>query len=367
MDILDRRLLVVTGKGGVGKTTVASALAWQAASLGKRVLLCELDAKGDLLASLQGVSARASAPLSFAPREVHPRLHAMVMDPEESLKEYLRIYLRLPLVTRIGLLSNAFDFLANAAPGVREIVTIGKLAHEVRERHYDIVVVDATASGHIVGLLRAPQAINELVKAGLLRSQTAWILDILGDPKLTGVVAVATPEELPVSETADLFANLASQTNISVQMVVVNRVLPVPFTQAESLEFAALRQDFDGGGIQTGPTGLTPSRRSSGSADLIARLAMRSRSGPGVNGVPHGRSDGVSHGGLAGLEDRESALLVRGVGLAEDLRTESLQHLAALRTIAGPIPVALVAQLFGVSAGLPATMAVAEILSEELS
>jgi anion-transporting ArsA/GET3 family ATPase len=331
MDILDRRLLVVTGKGGVGKTTVASALAWQAAALGKRVLLCELDAKGDLLASLQGVSARASTPLAFAPREVHPRLHAMVMDPEESLKEYLRIYLRLPLVTRIGLLSNAFDFLANAAPGVREIVTIGKLAHEVRERHYDLVVVDATASGHIVGLLRAPQAINELVQAGLLRSQTAWILDILGDPKLTGVVAVATPEELPVSETADLFANLASQTNVSVQTVVVNRVLPVPFTHAESLEFAELRK---------GAVGATGSRRRLGA------------------GVP---------GGLAGLGDRESARLVRGVGLAEDLRTESLQHLAALRTIAGTVPVAFVAQLFGVSAGLPATIAVAEMLSEELS
>ncbi len=327
MDILDRRLLVVTGKGGVGKTTVASALAWQAAALGKRVLLCELDAKGDLLASLQGVSARASTPLAFAPREIHPRLHAMVMDPEESLKEYLRIYLRLPFVTRIGLLSNAFDFLANAAPGVREIVTIGKLAHEVRERHYDIVVVDATASGHIVGLLRAPQAINELVQAGLLRSQTAWILDILGDPKLTGVVAVATAEELPVSETAELFANLASQTNVSVQTVVVNRVLPVPFTHAESLEFAELRK---GAGGTTGSRG---------------RLGA----------------------GLAGLEDRESARLVRGVGMAEDLRTESLQHLAELRTIAGTVPVAFVAQLFGVSAGLPATIAVAEMLSEELS
>jgi anion-transporting ArsA/GET3 family ATPase len=343
MDILDRRLLVVTGKGGVGKTTVASALAWQAAALGKRVLLCELDAKGDLLASLQGVSARASAPLTFAPREVHPRLHAMVMDPEESLKEYLRIYLRLPLVTRIGLLSNAFDFLANAAPGVREIVTIGKLAHEVRERHYDLVVVDATASGHIVGLLRAPQAINELVQAGLLRSQTAWILDILGDPKLTGVVAVATPEELPVSETADLFANLASQTNVSVQTVVVNRVLPVPFTHAESLEFAELRKTVVGGNGSRLPSGAGMT---------------------GVSGVTD-VSGGLS--GLAGLEDRESALLVRGVGLAEDLRTESLQHLAALRTIAGAVPVAFVAQLFGVSAGLPATIAVAEMLSEELS
>jgi anion-transporting ArsA/GET3 family ATPase len=340
MDILDRRLLVVTGKGGVGKTTVASALAWQAASLGKRVLLCELDAKGDLLASLQGVSGRASAPLGFTPRELHPGLYAMVMDPEESLKEYLRIYLRLPLITRIGLLSNAFDFLANAAPGVREIVTIGKLAHEVRERHYDLVVVDATASGHIVGLLRAPQAINELVQAGLLRSQTAWILDILGDPKLTAVVAVATPEELPVSETAELFGNLASQTNVSVQTVVVNHVWPVPFTQVESLEFAALRASFD-----------EVSRVGGSNRKDALRVAQN------MTGVD----------GLGDLGEREAKLLIRGVGLAEDLRTESLQHLASLRSIAGSVPIAFVAQLFGVGAGLPVTMAVAEMLSEELS
>ena len=373
MEVLNRRLLVVTGKGGVGKTTVASALAWQAASIGKRVLMCELDAKGDLLASLQGVSARASAPLTFAPREVYPRLHAMVMDPEESLKEYLRIYLRLPLITRVGLLSNAFDFLANAAPGVREIVTIGKLAHEVRERRYDIVVVDATASGHIVGLLRAPQAINELVQAGLLRSQTAWILDILGDPKLTGVVAVATPEELPVSETADLFSNLTTQTNVSVQTVVVNRVLPAPFTQLESLEFAAVRQ-----GLDLSPIGAEPqaSRRSAGGPPKRT-VGSGGSSGLGGSGVSGGSGGGgnvtdleVGSGlaaGLAGLGERESAFLVRGVGLAEDLRNESLQHLAALRTIAGSVPVAFVAQLFGVSTGLPATMAVARMLSEELS
>ncbi len=356
MEILNRRLLVVTGKGGVGKTTVASALAWQAAAIGKKVLLCELDAKGDLLASLQGVSGRASAPLSFAPREVRPGLHAMVMDPEESLKEYLRIYLRLPLVTRIGLLSNAFDFLANAAPGVREIVTIGKFAHEVRERHYDLVVVDATASGHIVGLLRAPQAINELVQAGLLRSQTAWILDILGDPVLTGVVAVATPEELPVSETAELFVNIASQTNLSVQAIVVNRVLPVPFTQAESGAFAALRARSSRGSSRSG-------LGSSGSGG-----SGLGSSGSGSSGSSDSRSSGAAVAALGGVDEREADMLIRGVGLAEDLRTESLKHLAALRTIGSNarVPVALVAQLFGVSPGLPATMAVAEMLAEEL-
>ncbi len=104
------------------------------------------------------------------------------MDTEASLREYLRCNLRIPVVGRIGPLAKAFDFVATAAPGVREILTVGKLCYEVRENHYDLVVVDASATGHIIGQLAAPQAINDLVKVGLIRSQTDWMLDILSDP-----------------------------------------------------------------------------------------------------------------------------------------------------------------------------------------
>jgi anion-transporting ArsA/GET3 family ATPase len=168
--------------------------------------------------------------LEFAPREIERRLYAMAMDPEESLKEYLRINLRIPFVTKVGALSAAFDFLANAAPGVREIVTIGKVAYEVRERHYDLVVVDATSTGHIVSQLGAPQAINELVGTGMIRSQTKWILDILGDPDQTGVVLVTTPEEMPVNESIELAEKLRTQTNVDLAAVVANRVLPETFS-----------------------------------------------------------------------------------------------------------------------------------------
>ena len=135
------------------------------------------------------------------------------MDTEASLREYLKLQLKIPLVARIGPLAKAFDFVATAAPGVREILTVGKLCWEVRERHYDLVVVDAPASGHIVGQLAAPQAINDLVKVGLIRSQTDWMLDILSDPHQTGLVAVATPEEMPVSETLELAERVREETN----------------------------------------------------------------------------------------------------------------------------------------------------------
>jgi anion-transporting ArsA/GET3 family ATPase len=232
--LLDRRLVFVTGKGGVGKTTVACALALFAAERGRRTLLCEVDAKGDVASYLE------TSDTSFTPRQVLPGLFAMSMDTEASLREYLKLNLRIPVVGRIGPLARAFDFVATAAPGVREILTVGKLAYEVRERHYDLVVVDAPATGHIVGQLAAPQAINELVKVGLIRSQTDWMVEILSDPARTGLVIVTTPEEMPVNETMELAGRVAEETNVDLAGVVVNRVLPELFGRTEEEVFDRL-------------------------------------------------------------------------------------------------------------------------------
>jgi anion-transporting ArsA/GET3 family ATPase len=234
-DLLDRQLIFVTGKGGVGKTTIAAALAQLAASRGKRTLLCEVDAKGDMAGAFE------TGPTEFREREISPGLWAMSMDTEASLKEYLSLQVKVPLLSRVGPLARTFDFVANAAPGVKEILVVGKLCYEVRERHYDLVVVDAPASGHIVGQLAAPQAIKDLVQVGLVRDQTGWMLDILGDPSRTGVLIVATPEEMPVNETLELASRLGEQTSVDLAAVVVNRVLPELFTRGEEEVFRALR------------------------------------------------------------------------------------------------------------------------------
>ena len=149
----------------------------------------------------------------------------------------------MPLLGRIGPLARTFDFVANAAPGVKEILTVGKLCYEVRERNYDLVVVDASATGHVVGQLAAPQAINELVKVGLVRDQTDWMLDILADPATTGRGDRATPEEMPVNEThrAGRPAR-ATETDVDLAAVVVNRVLPELFGRGEEEVFDALRE-----------------------------------------------------------------------------------------------------------------------------
>jgi anion-transporting ArsA/GET3 family ATPase len=195
--------------------------------MGKRTLVCEMDAKG-ALANAFDVTA-----LRFEPTELADRLWGMAMNTEDSLREYLRLFVRIPLVGRIGPLARTFDFVADAAPGVKEILAVGKLCYEVRERHYDLVVVDAEASGHIVAQIGAPRAIRQLVQVGLVRDQTTWMLDILDDPVQTGLVVVTTPEEMPVTETLELVTRVRDQTGVDLAAVFANRVLPALFSERE--------------------------------------------------------------------------------------------------------------------------------------
>ncbi len=234
MHLLNRQLLFVTGKGGVGKTTVAAAIAQLAAQQGRRTLVCEMDAKGALAAAFD------CSPFPYSPRQIDANLHGMAMNTEDSLREYLKLFVRIPFVGRIGPLARTFDFVADAAPGVKEILAIGKLCYEVRERHYDLVVVDAEASGHIVSQIGAPRVISELVQVGLVREQTKWMLDILEDPAITGLVTVTTPEEMPVNETIELLARVREQTKVDLAGIIVNRVLPALFGTRETLVFDQL-------------------------------------------------------------------------------------------------------------------------------
>jgi anion-transporting ArsA/GET3 family ATPase len=236
---LDRRLLFFTGKGGVGKSTVTAASALLAADRGRRVLLVEVDAKGNLTSLFE------QPPVGFDPVEIYPGVSAMQMRTEAALSEYLRLNLRIPVLGRLGPLANVLDFVATAAPGVKEILTVGKVCWEVRESlhgraDWDLVIVDAGATGHVVAQLDSPRAIQGLVQVGPVRQQTGWMVELLSDPAITALHVVTTPEEMPVNETIALVERARAELAVPLGTVVVNRVLPEPFTRADEPVFETL-------------------------------------------------------------------------------------------------------------------------------
>ncbi len=315
MDLLGRRLLFFTGKGGVGKSTVSAATALLAAEQGKRVLLVSADGRGDIAGFFE------QRPVGFKPGAVYPGVHAMAMDTEASLREYLRLNLRMPVPGRVGPLAKVFDFVATAAPGVKEILTVGKICWEVRESlegraGWDLVVVDAAATGHITGQLGAPGAIQELVSVGPVRAQVGWMGEILADTKVTALNVVVTPEEMPVHETIELVARVRSELPVPLGTVVVNRVLPELFTRSEEDTFEALR---------------APERTAA-----LARVA-----GPGVDDV------------------------LEGAELAVRLRRTRAAHLAHLRETVD-LPLVYLPEMFVRSGGMRVTRMVADALGEEL-
>lgn len=316
-DLLARRLLVVTGKGGVGKSTVTAGLALLAADLGKRVLIVEVDGKGDICTKFEHPA------VGFDPVEVHPNISVLAMDTEASLREYLRLNLKVPVLGRLGPVARVFDFVATAAPGVKEVLTIGKVAWEVRESiegraPWDLVLVDAAATGHVVAQMGAPDAIRDLVSVGPIRSQTEWMIDILSDPSITALNVVTTPEEMPVSETIDLVTRARSELDVPLGAVFVNRVLPELFARAEEAAFEAL--------------------------DLEAARSV-----------------------LAGRVDADAGLdaVLSGARLAVALRRTRAVHLANLRA-AVDLPMLYLPYLFTRTHGLRETRVVADSLGAEM-
>ena len=285
--LLERRLIIVTGKGGTGKTTVAAALALAAAKRGKRVLVAEVGREEHLPRLLRPADAPT---VGYAGSELLPGLTAMRIEPFEALAEYLALQLHSRRLVDLALRNRGFRQLMEASPGWRELITLGKVWHleqatapnpRRRRRHprpdlqdtllYDLLVVDAPATGHGVTFLDVPRVVISALHAGPLRRHAGLVADMIRDQERTLLLPVALAEELPARETVELIERARTEVGIAVDRVVVNAVARAPFPAGlEDLDrcLASLPEDT--------PLGALPSPRwlAACAAHAAARFAL---------------------------------------------------------------------------------------------
>ncbi len=221
----------------MGKTTVAAAIALLGAHAGRRTIVCEVSGQR----RIPGLLGHPTAGGPGTEEAVGPELWSTSIDPEGALAEWAGQHVRPRALVELAVRSKAFSGFVAAAPGARELVTITKAwelgrANRWRPaaRGYDLVVLDAPASGHGLGLLRTPQTYAEIARAGPIASQARLVTGLLADPRRCGVVAVATAEETPVGETLELQGALEQQLGREPEAFVANGVLRDPLTRADA-------------------------------------------------------------------------------------------------------------------------------------
>ncbi|RJO66719.1 MAG: ATPase [Myxococcales bacterium] len=226
-DILDKRLLIVMGKGGVGKSLAAAALAKLALKRGKTVLLVQINTK-DKIAGYLGCEA-ADETL----KEVMPGLFAVNIRPESAMKEYALLQVRLELIYKLVFENRAVRYFLRAVPALNDLVVMGKIFYHVAQTdeasdrpRYDLVIVDAPPTGHGLFLLRLPQVMSSVVSTGPIHREALAMLERLRDPDHTAINLVAIPEEMPVSETAEMYETIHRDYRMPLGALFVNAVFP---------------------------------------------------------------------------------------------------------------------------------------------
>jgi len=209
------RLVIVAGKGGVGKTTVTAALARAAASTGMSTLIVEVEGKSGL------ASAFGREPLTYDEVELAPGIRGRTLTPDDALLEYLRDH-GMARVSRRLMSSGALDIVSTAVPGIKDILILGKVKQLERAGAADLILLDAPAAGHAITFLLAARALLDAVRVGPINTQAREVLELLTDAERCEVMLVTLPEETPVNELIDTAFHLEDRVGVNLGPVVVN-------------------------------------------------------------------------------------------------------------------------------------------------
>jgi anion-transporting ArsA/GET3 family ATPase len=231
--LLDQRLLVVSGKGGVGKSTLAAALALEGVRRGKRTLVYEVNA-----------DERVSGMLGHPPagpevKALEPNLWAVDVRPASALKEYALLRIKSERVYKIVFENRFVRYFLRFLPSLQELVMLGKLTYHLQETlpdgrpRFDLIVLDAPATGHAISYLSVPQVLLDTVPPGPLSDEVKVMRDLITDPAITQAILVSLPEEMPVNETIDLHRALTQKVKVTPGAVVLNQAVARRFTDED--------------------------------------------------------------------------------------------------------------------------------------
>lgn len=218
-------VVVVVGKGGVGKTTVTAALGLAAAHAGLEVLVVALDDSGGLPALFGLEEEFAYEPVRLAETD-RGAVWGQVVTSREALLEYLSGH-GLGRVSKRLVQSGALDVVATAIPGIEQVLVLGKVKQLERAEQYDLILVDAPATGHAVSFLTSSSGLVDAARGGPLRAQAEQVVELLADPARCQALLVTLPEETPVNEVVETAYRLEDEVGIALGPVVVNACLPL--------------------------------------------------------------------------------------------------------------------------------------------